>query len=370
MFQERSTPSLVDIMTPSPHEYGSPQQYEALALPPHFIPDQLQRSGAVTAAMFYTDVLIPFTETLEGSGSQVRIIGGTARDLLMGVVPNDFDLKIARISFPELLTKAESMGTILEQMSHIGWVKVQIGDQILDMTIPLDYTITPDKPIRTVNVKKSVEDSSHYLDFTVNALLINPLTNNVESLFGGLSALSERRVVAISPLLFSRNPSALIRAIRTADKIDGIIDPKTGRMIQHSSRHVARMDDGWIAEEWRKTFLDAHSLVAVLQTAKDLNLIDALYNRKLIDPTLPRITDDPIWSNTIDHFSQLNPHQPGYLQASDNDWINILQNLSMPLFHMTGSQANVEVLLQSFGVDNNIISKAVHRVCADNIVSL
>ncbi|MBF0169490.1 MAG: HD domain-containing protein [Nitrospinae bacterium] len=132
------------------------------------------------------------------------LVGGAVRDLLMGRIPEDYDLAVAGDPV-ELLRE--------EAASH------RLGFVLLD----------PDRRIARIVVKEprltldaapmeggSVAVDLARRDFTVNAIALSLRDGTVTDLFGGVDDLRQRSLRPVTTAIFADDPARLLRLYRLA----------------------------------------------------------------------------------------------------------------------------------------------------------
>jgi putative nucleotidyltransferase with HDIG domain len=170
-------------------------------------------------------------ERLRASGHAAYLVGGCVRDLLLGRVPKDFD--VATSARPgELLAMFPGANNV---GAHFGVVLVhgETGDKIAGATEVA--TFRADLEYRDgrhpEGVRFETEPRADVLrrDFTINALLLDPLTGEIMDFVGGRADLDAGVIRAIGDPLcrFREDHLRLLRAVRFAARLGFSIEPET-----------------------------------------------------------------------------------------------------------------------------------------------
>ncbi|GAB3679267.1 polynucleotide adenylyltransferase PcnB [Salinisphaera aquimarina] len=176
-------------------------------------------------------------QTLEGlhdAGYRACLVGGAVRDLLLGVVPKDFD--VATDAEPEAVVgvfgrKARLIGRRF-RIAH-----VRFGREIVEVsTFRADPGASePDADTRELddagrvlrdNVFGSIAEDARRRDFAINALYYDIADDCVYDYVGGMDdvAAGRLRLIGDAGVRYREDPVRMIRAVRIAAKLDLTID--------------------------------------------------------------------------------------------------------------------------------------------------
>jgi poly(A) polymerase len=163
---------------------------------------------------------------LRDAGHQAYLVGGCVRDMLLGRPPKDFDVatdaRPDRVS--ELFERSEQVG------AHFGVVLVRENtSQVEVATFRSDASYSDGRRPDAVRFEADPRQDAMRRDFTINALLLDPATDQVLDFTGGREDLRRRVVRAIGEpeARFQEDHLRLIRAVRFAARLDFAIEPGT-----------------------------------------------------------------------------------------------------------------------------------------------
>ncbi len=220
-------------------------------------------SGRIKPDMEINVTQIPFevrqvTETLEKHGFEAYIVGGCTRDLLLGLLPKDWDVTTnahpdeIQALFPEHYANNE-YGTI--------GVKTESEDPSLHIIEITPYRAEgvysdarrPDNVTFGVSLAEDLERR----DFTVNALAFRPSDGNLVDLYGGLDDLQAKRLKAVGnpDERFAEDALRMMRAVRLAAQLDFVIDSATMAAITKNNQKLSRISIERIASEFLRTLM-------------------------------------------------------------------------------------------------------------------
>ena len=163
---------------------------------------------------------------LRGKGFQAYLVGGSVRDLVMGVSPRDYD--IATDALPE------EVGRIFPETIPVGiqfgvQLVIEQGNQHEVATFRSDHRYRDGRHPTEVRFTKSPSEDVERRDFTVNGLLYDPLGGKVLDFIGGKKDIERCviRTIGDAETRFGEDHLRLMRAVRFASRLDFSIDPET-----------------------------------------------------------------------------------------------------------------------------------------------
>jgi len=211
---------------------------------------------------------------LRHAGHQAWLVGGCVRDLLLGSKPKDFD--IATDARPDrIMDLFPNSGRV---GAHFGVVLVRnVFAQVEVATFRSDDDYQDGRRPSAVHFEADPRQDVLRRDFTINGLLMDPLTGEVLDTVGGRDDLRCGIVRAIGDpgRRFQEDHLRLLRAIRFAARLGFEIEPVTFDAICANHRLIAGVSAERIREELNRILteggarrgfelLDATGLLRVL----------------------------------------------------------------------------------------------------------
>ena len=189
--------------------------------------------------------------TLRRNGHQAYLVGGCVRDLLLGRDPSDYDISTdarpERVQelFPRSLAVGAKFGVILvvedDARIEVATFRCDIGYS--DGRHP-DHVVYSDSPKEDVRRR----------DFTINGLLMDPATREVNDFVDGRADLRAGIVRAIGDprARFAEDKLRMMRAVRFAARFRFQIDPETLAAAQELAARITQVSPERIREELTK----------------------------------------------------------------------------------------------------------------------
>src|SRR5260221_6885349 len=195
---------------------------------------------------------------LRGAGFSGFVVGGAVRDLLLGIVPKDFD--IATDARPEQVKPLFRRAIIIGRRFRL--VHVMMGPETVEVSTFRSAdpeTSKKDEHGRVLrdDVFGSQDEDARRRDFTVNALYFDPATGEVVDFHGGLADLKKRvlRVIGDPETRYREDPIRMLRAVRLAAKLGLTLDPATREPIAEMAPLLDRLPPARLFDEMLKLLL-------------------------------------------------------------------------------------------------------------------
>jgi poly(A) polymerase len=163
---------------------------------------------------------------LREAGYQTYLVGGCVRDLELGREPEDYDLSTdahpERVQelFPESLAIGAQFGVILV---------VEDGAEVEVATFRSDVSYSDGRHPDSVVYASSAREDVFRRDFTINGLLLDPVSGEVLDYVGGRADLRAKIIRAIGDpeTRFREDKLRMIRAVRFSARFGFAIEPHT-----------------------------------------------------------------------------------------------------------------------------------------------
>lgn len=239
------------------------------------------------------------------------LVGGWVRDYLLGIESKDFDIEVYSID-------PEKLRALLEEIAHVNAVGEQFSvyklafsappsvdprttDRVeIDVSIPRresksgrghrGFTIEGDPQM-------SFEEAARRRDFTVNAILFDPLTGEIVDPFGGAADLKARILRAVADDTFVEDSLRVLRAVQLAARFEMSVEQHTAELCR--SIDLADLPHERVWGEIEKLLTMAARPSIGLQVALELGVLDKLFPEILALAGCPQ---DPEWHPEGDVF--------------------------------------------------------------------
>ena len=209
-------------------------------------------------------------EILRAHDHAAYVVGGAVRDLLLGVVPKDFD--VATDAHPEEVHRLFRRSHLIGRRFKL--VHVLFGAETVEVsTFRAGEGGEADEHGRLLrdNVYGTRAQDAARRDFTANALYYDPHDETVLDYHGGYTDVRKKtmRIIGDPRLRFREDPVRMLRAVRFAAKLGFAIDPKTRAPIRELADLLENVPAARLFEEMLKLLLSGYSAACLAQLRKE-----------------------------------------------------------------------------------------------------
>jgi len=241
--------------------------------------------------------VLSLARVIHDAGGRALLVGGCVRDELMGKQPKDwdvevYDLDVARVR--EILDQFGSVNVVGESFTVY-----KLGND-LDVSIPRrerksgrghkGFVIEGDPAM-------SVAEATRRRDFTINAILHDPLTGELIDLYGGQRDLEQRVLRAVSSETFAEDSLRVLRAAQFAARFEFVVSAETVELCRGID--LSDLPAERIRGEMEKLLLQAQHPSVGLEWLRKLGAIEKLFPEI---QSLIGVPQDPEWHPEGDVF--------------------------------------------------------------------
>jgi tRNA nucleotidyltransferase (CCA-adding enzyme) len=171
--------------------------------------------------------ILQIARTINVAGGRALLVGGCVRDRLMGLQPKDWDLEVYAIEPGKLRELLSTFGPV----NAVGeaFTVYKLGPE-LDVSVPRrERKIGPGHRSFVIQGDPSMQftDAARRRDFTVNAILQDPLTGEIIDPFDGQEDIRRKILRAVSAETFVEDSLRVLRAAQFAARFEFEIAAET-----------------------------------------------------------------------------------------------------------------------------------------------
>jgi tRNA nucleotidyltransferase (CCA-adding enzyme) len=180
--------------------------------------------------------LLSALNAVRQAGGRAFLVGGAVRDALRGLPLKDYDVEVYQLSpdrLREVLSGQGRVDTVGQAFAVLKLSGLAGIEGAVDFSIPRrDSKVAPGHRGIAVagDPSLSIEDATRRRDFTMNAVLVDPLDGSVVDPFAGRRDLEARVLRAVDPATFGDDPLRALRAVQFAARFELAVDPATARL--------------------------------------------------------------------------------------------------------------------------------------------
>src|ERR687884_602836 len=171
--------------------------------------------------------ILKLARAVRDAGGRALLVGGCVRDRLMGREVKDWDVEVYGVEPARLRELLARFGRV--NIVGKAFTVYKLGPD-LDVSIPRRERKTG-RGHRAFYIEgdpsMTFEEAARRRDFTVNAILEDPLTGELIDPFGGRADIEAKLLRAVSPETFVEDSLRVLRAAQFAARFQFDVEPST-----------------------------------------------------------------------------------------------------------------------------------------------
>ncbi|MDH5669353.1 MAG: HD domain-containing protein [Nitrospira sp.] len=192
-------------------------------------------------------------QAVRRAGGRTWLVGGSIRDLFLGIQPHELDIEVSGLPPGQL-------HTLLEKHFSTQFVGKTFGVFKLD-GLPIDISIpsrllgdqsSVSGLLRQADPYMDIDDALARRDFTINAMAWDPDTLELRDPFGGRADISAH-ILRHTSDRFGEDPLRVLRGMQLAARFELTPAPETVELCRTLSQDDQPSERLW--EEWKKLLL-------------------------------------------------------------------------------------------------------------------
>ena len=167
-------------------------------------------------------------EAVKNVGGRAFFVGGYVRDMLMGIPCKDIDIEVYGIPPARLREILSVFGEVYDKGAAFGVLGLRHSE--LDIAMPRKESLRGTKHTDfdvSVDPFLTYEEASMRRDFTINAMMLDPLTGEIIDCWNGRCDLEKKVIRHVSDVTFGDDALRVFRAAQFAARMDAVISPAT-----------------------------------------------------------------------------------------------------------------------------------------------
>lgn len=243
------------------------------------------------------ETVMKLAETMRAAGGRALLVGGCVRDELMGKQPKDWDVEVYGIEPVRLRELLDAFGTV--NVVGEAFTVYKLGAH-LDVSLPRRERKTG-RGHRAFFIEGDPEmafaEAASRRDFTINAILQDPLTTRIIDPFHGQADIERGILRAVSSDTFAEDSLRVLRAAQFAARFEFRVEPETAALCRTIDLSDLPAERIW--SEMAKLLLRSRQPSVGLGWLHALGALDQLFPeiKALID-----VPQDPEWHPEGDVF--------------------------------------------------------------------
>jgi len=222
------------------------------------------------------DFSTSIVQILRQRGFQAYLVGGCVRDLLLGREPKDYDVatnatprQVMEI-FPETYAVGAQFGVVLvpaPDEAVTGDSKVSSKAHAVEVaTFRSDIGYSDGRHPDEVRFSGDPREDVARRDFTINGMLLDPVSGEVLDFVGGRKDLEAGiiRTIGDAEQRFGEDKLRMLRGVRFAARFEYTIESATFAAIQKLAEHIQVVSRERVRDELTRMLIEGHARRAFL----------------------------------------------------------------------------------------------------------
>lgn len=237
------------------------------------------------------DIARKIAKYVDRAGGMTYYVGGFVRDKLLGLENKDVDIEVHGIEPDRLFAILEAIGEPITFGKSFGVYALR--GETIDIAMPRreravgrghrDFEVDVDPFIGT-------EAAARRRDFTINSIMEDVLTREIEDHFGGRRDLESGIIRHIDSETFVEDPLRVLRAAQFAARFEFEIAPDTIKLCR--SIDISTLSKERVEEELKKALLKADKPSIFFEVLREMNQLDVWFPEL---KSLIGLEQDPIY---------------------------------------------------------------------------
>ncbi|MBN2017417.1 MAG: CCA tRNA nucleotidyltransferase [Candidatus Cloacimonetes bacterium] len=240
--------------------------------------------------------VIDIVREIDGQGGKAFLVGGSVRDMLLGKKPTkDLDIEVYGMQPDTIQEIVEKYGKVMEVGKSFGVLKYYDGTLEIDFSLPRkDSKVGEGHRGFAVDTDPfmDIKEAVRRRDFTINAMMYDPVTEVLIDPFHGLADLEKRVLRVVDEKTFGEDPLRVMRGVQFIARFDLVVELKSFSLMKKMVPCLSELPKERIQMEWKKLLLKSMKPSLGLKTMLDLGIIER-YHSELFE--LNRTEQDSLW---------------------------------------------------------------------------
>jgi tRNA nucleotidyltransferase (CCA-adding enzyme) len=243
--------------------------------------------------------VLKICDAVRAAGGRAVLVGGSVRDRLLGVESKDFDIEVYGIEAARLRSVLESIARVNTVGEHFSVYKLVFQHRAESATADANSPELQARNNERVEIDVSIPrresksgqghrgfviegdpamtfvEAARRRDFTINAVMYDPLVGETIDPYGGAEDFSRRLLRAVAADTFVEDSLRVLRAVQLAARFKMTVEPETAELCR--SIDLSDLPSERIWGEIEKLLLLAERPSIGLQTGLELGVLDKLF---------------------------------------------------------------------------------------------
>jgi tRNA nucleotidyltransferase (CCA-adding enzyme) len=231
-----------------------------------------------------TPEILQLCERVREAGGRALLVGGWVRDALLGRPSKDHDIEVYNLDADRLHSLLQDIGRVDTVGESFTVYKVTVKQPETGARAEIDVSI-PRRESKTGRGHRgftiagdptmTLQEAARRRDFTINAILYDPLVDEILDPYRGANDLRRRILRVVDPATFVEDSLRVLRAMQFTARFQLSIEPATAALCREIDLSDLPSERIW-AEFEKLLLLSDHPSIG-LEAALELGILDQLF---------------------------------------------------------------------------------------------
>lgn len=243
---------------------------------------QFYSKKTIIGVIMVSNAIIRLCREIVDRGGRALLVGGWVRDYLRGEETADYDVEVYGIDADRLLELLRRIGAVNTVGEAFTVYKVRLkdgeGSLVVDVSLPRRESKTGRGHKGFIvhgDPGMSFREATRRRDFTINAMMYDPLAEDLIDPFDGRGDLDRRIIRVVDPRTFIEDSLRVLRAMQFASRFEFEIESGTVELCR--AIDLSDLPAERILAEVEKWLLLSNRPSIGLLAARDLGIVDRLW---------------------------------------------------------------------------------------------
>ena len=207
------------------------------------------------------------------------LVGGSARDVLLGHVPVDLDFTVVSDDPNILKVLSSDIGGVIVSSSQFHTVKMEVAGIVIDVSMARKETYKDPGCLPTISLNVPIEEDLFRRDFSINAIALSINNHDWGKIIdpgGGNSDIGIRSLKILHEASFIDDPTRILRAVRYLVRLNCSLEYRTDILFQEGLKYLQLVSPHRIRREFDRNLAEIN-ISQILRESHDRGVLSSVH---------------------------------------------------------------------------------------------
>ena len=207
------------------------------------------------------------------------LVGGSARDVLLGHVPVDLDFTVVSDDPNILKVLSSDIGGVILSSSQFHTVKMDVAGMVIDVSMARKETYKDPGCLPTISLGVPIEEDLFRRDFSINAIALSINNHDWGKIIdpgGGNSDIGIRSLKILHEASFIDDPTRILRAVRYLVRLNCSLEYRTDILFQEGLKYLQLVSPHRTRREFDRNLAEIN-ISQILRESHDRGVLSSVH---------------------------------------------------------------------------------------------